>query len=91
MHREAKEGERIIVKAGVYKGTIFINKGVELIGEGKPVLDGEGRYQIITVKANRVGHARISYHKPFYPYSDSLYRYNQVSTLPVQHGLSLTW
>jgi len=27
---------------------------VELIGEGKPVLDGEGRYQIITVKANRV-------------------------------------
>ncbi|MEW6655949.1 MAG: nitrous oxide reductase family maturation protein NosD [Aquificota bacterium] len=50
----AKEGERIIVKAGVYKGPILINKGVELIGEGKPVLDGEGRYQIITVKANRV-------------------------------------
>lgn len=50
----AKEGDRILVKGGAYRGPILINKRVELVGEGEPIIDGEGRHQVITVKANGV-------------------------------------
>ncbi len=50
----AKNGEKVVVKAGNYKGPIIISKGLELIGEGRPVIDGEGKHQIITVMADNV-------------------------------------
>jgi nitrous oxidase accessory protein len=51
----AKHGDSILVDPGVYheKG-IVINKTIFLIGNGFPVLDGDGKYEIISVKANGV-------------------------------------
>ncbi|MGL6269981.1 MAG: nitrous oxide reductase family maturation protein NosD [Chitinophagaceae bacterium] len=51
----AGNGDSILVSKGVYKEqNIIINKSVFLIGIGRPVLDGEDKYEIITVKADFV-------------------------------------
>jgi len=51
----AENGDSILVSKGVYKEqNIIIDKSIFLIGTGKPVLDGEDKYEIITVKANFV-------------------------------------
>ncbi len=51
----AENGDSILVSKAVYKEqNIIINKSVFLIGIGRPVLDGEDKYEIITVKANFV-------------------------------------
>ncbi len=52
---QAGRGDSIIVSAGRYtEQNIEITKPVVLIGEGMPVLDGEGKYEIITVKSSYV-------------------------------------
>ena len=51
----ATAGDTILVKKGVYReGNIPINKPLVLIGEGKPVLDGENKYEVFTVTSNDV-------------------------------------
>lgn len=50
----ARAGERIIVKAGKYKGPVLIRKSLEIVGENEPVVDGEGKHQVITVMADGV-------------------------------------
>lgn len=51
----AEPGDTIVVKAGTYReGNIIINKSIVIIGEGYPVLDGEKKYEIITISANDV-------------------------------------
>lgn len=50
----AKAGERIIVKAGNYKGPVLIKKSLEIVGEGEPVIEGGGKHQVITVMADGV-------------------------------------
>jgi len=51
----AANGDSILVSKGVYKEQhIIINKSVFLIGTGRPVLDGEKKFEILTIKANNV-------------------------------------
>ncbi len=51
----ANDGDTILIKKGIYKeGNILIKKSVKLIGEGYPVIDGQKKYEVITVKANNV-------------------------------------
>lgn len=46
----AKIGDTVLVKAGVYKeGNIQIIKPIILLGEKGAVLDGEGKYEILTI------------------------------------------
>ena len=53
--RLARPGARITVKPGVYREpTILVDKPVSIVGEGFPVLDGEGERQIMTVMADDV-------------------------------------
>ena len=53
--RLASPGTRIVVKGGVYREpTIIVNKRVEIVGEGSPVLDGQGEREIMTVTADSV-------------------------------------
>ena len=53
--RAARPHSRIVVKPGVYREpTILVDKPVEIIGEGWPVLDGAGARQIMTVIADSV-------------------------------------
>ncbi|HEX2778353.1 MAG TPA: nitrous oxide reductase family maturation protein NosD [Gemmatimonadaceae bacterium] len=51
----ARPGARIVVHPGTYREpTIVVGKPVEIVGEGLPVLDGEGQRQIMTVTAPNV-------------------------------------
>lgn len=53
--RRVPPGGRIIVKRGVYREpTIVVDKRVTIVGEGNPVLDGQGEREIMTVTADSV-------------------------------------
>lgn len=53
--RKANDKDTIWVHAGIYKeGNITINKGITIIGRDFPVLDGEGRFEILSIKSDRV-------------------------------------
>lgn len=51
----AKPGDTIMVLKGLYKeGNIVINKKITLLGKGYPVLDGQKKYEILSIKADGV-------------------------------------
>jgi nitrous oxidase accessory protein len=51
----AVSGDTVWVEKGVYhEKNLLINKSIILIGSEFPVLDGEDKFEIISVKANRV-------------------------------------
>ncbi|UJF30342.1 nitrous oxide reductase family maturation protein NosD [Kaistella sp. 97-N-M2] len=51
----AKSGDTIIVESGIYKeGNISIDKPISLIGVGRPVLDGQMKYEILSFRANHI-------------------------------------
>jgi nitrous oxidase accessory protein len=51
----AANGDTIVVEPGLYKEeNIEVNKSIVLLGKNLPVLDGEHKYEIISVKANNV-------------------------------------
>lgn len=51
----AKPGDTILLKKGVYKeGNIIIQKSIHLIGVEGPVLDGDNRYEILTLSGNNI-------------------------------------
>lgn len=53
--RIAQPGDSILVRKGIYKeGNLEIFKSVILIGEEMPVLDGENKYEIISVNVPHV-------------------------------------
>ena len=52
---QAKDLDTIIIKKGTYKEhSIFIDKSLTIIGENYPVIDGEKKGEIITIKADNV-------------------------------------
>jgi nitrous oxidase accessory protein len=52
---EAVKGDSIIVHGGEYReGNIIIDKSIALIGLDWPVLDGEKKYEVVSIKANHV-------------------------------------
>lgn len=51
----AKSGDTVLLQKGTYKeGNIVINKSIRLIGINEPVLDGENKYEILTVSGERI-------------------------------------
>ncbi|MCZ2223112.1 MAG: right-handed parallel beta-helix repeat-containing protein [Chitinophagales bacterium] len=51
----AKNGDTVFVHAGTYKeGNIVIKKSISLIGIDKPILDGELKYEILSVLVSNV-------------------------------------
>lgn len=51
----AANGDTVLVDAGLYQEkNIIINKAIVLKGVNKPTLDGENKYEIISVKSNNV-------------------------------------
>jgi nitrous oxidase accessory protein len=51
----AKHGDTILIHKGTYKeGNIIINKKIILLGKDYPVLDGEKKHEILSVKTDSV-------------------------------------
>ncbi len=51
----AKGGDTLLVSAGNYReGNLIIEKSLVLIGENFPVLDGENKFEILTIHAHHV-------------------------------------
>jgi nitrous oxidase accessory protein len=51
----AKPGDSILVYSGIYKeGNINVDKPISIIGIGRPILDGEMKYEILSFRANRI-------------------------------------
>jgi nitrous oxidase accessory protein len=52
---KAQPGDTILIRPGRYReGNLIIEKSIVIIGEGLPVLDGEGKYEILTIHADGV-------------------------------------
>lgn len=51
----SKAGDTIYIMPGLYQeGNILIEKSITLLGESFPVLDGQMKYEILTIHANKV-------------------------------------
>lgn len=51
----SKNGDTIVVEGGIYKeGNIIISKSIVLSGKDYPILDGELKYEIISIKSDGV-------------------------------------
>ncbi|MDO9185823.1 MAG: nitrous oxide reductase family maturation protein NosD [Bacteroidia bacterium] len=51
----ANASDTILVSSGIYfEKNIIIDKPLTIIGQNRPVLDGEKKYEIISIKANHV-------------------------------------
>ncbi len=49
------DGDTIIVEPGLYKeGNIIIKKAISLLGKGLPVLDGQHKYEVLSIKSDNV-------------------------------------
>lgn len=52
---ELQNGDTLFVHAGIYKeGNISVDKSIVMLGINMPVLDGENKYEILSIRANRV-------------------------------------
>ena len=47
----AQPGDRIVVAAGSYDGDVLIDRPIELIGDGQPLLRGSGTGSVIRIRA----------------------------------------
>ena len=51
----AEPGDTIVLKQGIYReGNIILTKSISLIGVENPVLDGENKYEILTVSGTNI-------------------------------------
>lgn len=51
----AKSGDTLVIRPGTYReGNIVLEKSLTLLGKGFPVLDGENKYEILTINADHV-------------------------------------
>lgn len=51
----AANGDTILLQKGIYKeGNIIITKSIKLIGIDEPILDGENKYEILTVSGQKI-------------------------------------
>jgi len=51
----AKDGDTVFVEPGIYKeGNIQITKSITLLGKNFPVLDGENKFEILTLSGNNI-------------------------------------
>lgn len=53
--KAAVDGDTLLVSFGVYiEGNIIVNKSLTLIGENMPVIDGDRKFEVLSIKADNV-------------------------------------
>lgn len=53
--KKAEDGDTVIVHKGIYKeGNIAITKSITFIGKNRPVLDGDRKFEVLSIHANNV-------------------------------------
>ena len=53
--RLARDGGRVVIEAGTYREpTILVTRSVEIVGNGSPVIDGEGTHALFIISADDV-------------------------------------
>ncbi|MER3446667.1 MAG: nitrous oxide reductase family maturation protein NosD [Candidatus Dadabacteria bacterium] len=52
--QRSAEGDTIVVKGGVYRENMVINKRIRLIGENQPVIDGDYGGDVIRIESDKV-------------------------------------
>jgi nitrous oxidase accessory protein len=51
----AADGDTILLQKGIYKeGALVITRSIHLIGVDEPVIDGENKYEMLTVSGSRI-------------------------------------
>lgn len=51
----AKTGDTVLVTKGIYKeGNIIINKSIYFLGKDMPILDGDRKYEVLSIKSHQV-------------------------------------
>jgi len=69
----AEDGDRIRILAGTYREeTLNVARSIALIGEGYPVLDGEGERPVIVVRADNVEIRGLAVHNTGISYTRDL-------------------
>lgn len=79
----AKEGDSIYLHKGVYKeGSLVLTKSISIIGIDQPVLDGEGKYEILKVSGQNITIRGIHFTNAGY---SSLYDFAALKVIDAQH------
>lgn len=53
--KEARHGDTVILTKGIYsEGNVIIDKTICLLGQDAPVLDGEGKHEILTISGKNI-------------------------------------
>ncbi len=67
----AKNNDTILLKSGVYKeGNILLTKSITLIGEGNAILDGESKFEILTISGKNITIKNIQFRNAGYSAMD---------------------
>ncbi len=85
----AHAGDRIIITAGTYREKqITVNQSVTLIGRNHPVIDGEGKYQILYVTADSVTIEGITFENAgiSYVHDNAAIKMNRVTGGVIRHN-----
>lgn len=52
---QSNHGDTIIVHEGVYnEGNLLINKSLHILGINRPIIDGQSKFEVVSIKSNRV-------------------------------------
>jgi nitrous oxidase accessory protein len=79
----AQDGDTVLLNKGVYKeGNIIIRKSIRLIGIDGPVLDGENKYEILTISGEGVVIRGIHFRNSGY---SSMNDYASISLIDAQY------
>ena len=50
-----QNGDTVLVESGIYKeGNIVITQSIHLLGINMPILDGDRKYEVVSIKASHV-------------------------------------
>jgi nitrous oxidase accessory protein len=81
----AQAGDTILLQGGRYKeGNTIINKSLTLLGENNPVLDGENKYEILTVTGSGIVVKGITFENSGY---SSMNDYASISVIDASYVL----